>query len=170
MSELPSSEVKVVGRYYRVPSVYVKDFHDFIGWLPILGPRHEDAEIVAFPWQHFHVDWRFAPAKLCRRLSWRGPEYVLAYPLQCPDSRGAKVIVEGPTLQRMKMKRPQFQFPDNGGWVDRLRRHHACDKIVQGRCPHRGLPVEAMHREGDILTCPGHGLRFNALTGEALQA
>lgn len=165
---LPSE--KVVGRYYLVPAVRVNEWHGFQGWLPTLGPKHEDAEIVGFPWSHFHVDWRFAPKWLCDSFSWRGPEYVLAYPIQCPNSRGAKVIEEGPTLRRMKMKREQFEFPRRGGWITALRHHHACDKLVNGRCPHRGLPVEAMHRDGDILTCPGHGLRFNAITGEALQA
>lgn len=170
MSEAPPSEVKVVGCYYLVPAVRVTDWHGFEGWLPVLGPWHEDAEIVGFKWPHFHVDWRFAPAEALNRCSWRGHKYALAYPVQCPDTRGTKVIEEGPSLRKMKMKRAQLQFPNNGGWVDALRRHHACDKLVNGRCPHRGLPVEAMHRDGDVLTCPGHGLRFNAITGEALQA
>ena len=50
-----------VGRFYQVPcvrAVWLKmSFKP--QWWPVLGPAHTDAEIIKFPYHHFHVDYRF---------------------------------------------------------------------------------------------------------------
>lgn len=35
----------------------------------------------------------------------------------------------------------------------------------QNVCPHRGGPVGEGEVEGNIITCPWHGFRFNVMTG-----
>ena len=158
----------ILGKYYQVPAVRVDNWHGFEGWLPVVGPKHEDAEIIKFPWEHFHIDWRFAARSLFDYIaSFRGASYVLAWPVQCPDTRGERVIQEGPILKRMTYKRETPQFPPrpSTSWAPVLAQKYACAKLINGVCPHRGIPVSAMHREGDILTCPGHGLQWNAITG-----
>jgi hypothetical protein len=159
-----------LGKYYRVPAVLVNEWRGFEGWIPVMGPMHEDAEIVNFPWQHFHVDWRFVRADIWNTWKdWRVPGGHFGTPVQCPDTRGAKVIDRGPELRLMKYKRDPGPFPDRGtSWVHLLRKKFACAKLINGTCPHRGIPVSAMRRDGDILTCPGHGLRWNAITGAAV--
>lgn len=160
-----------IGRYYRVPAVLVNDWWGFNGWLPVIGPMHEDAEIVNFPWLHFHIDWRFAATEVWK--CWRDhrvPGGHLAMPIQCPDRDGSRVINRGPEPRLMKYKRATDAFPQvHVSWRAVLQRKFACAKLVNGVCPHRGIPVSAMHREGDILTCPGHGLQWNAITGAAVQ-
>lgn len=167
----------VIGKYYSVPAVKVISWHGFKGWLPIIGPKHEDAEIVGFPWEHYHIDWRFAPKSVFQYLCGHraGPGYVYAYPIQTPDGRGNPSLVGGPETRRMLCKRELPQFPivgerGTGAWVHKLREAFCGASITKGVCPHRGIPVSAMIREGDVLTCPGHGLQFNATTGEALTA
>lgn len=157
-----------VGKFYTVPAVRVRTWHGFSGWLPVIGPKHEDAEFINFPWQHYHLDWRFAPDSVFKKLSyWRGPTFVYGAAIQCPDTRGTRVIDEGPVQKRMKCKREPPAYPfDSAPWVKALAAKYACAKLTKGLCPHRGIPVTAMIRDGDILTCPGHGLRWNALTGE----
>jgi hypothetical protein len=157
----------IVGKYYQVPAVYARDWWGFDGWIPVVGPMHEDAEIVNFPWQHFHIDWRFAPRRLFDFTAGvRGPQFVYASPIQCPDKRGTRVIEEGPILKRMKYKRELLPFPRvPNSWMPVLAEKYACAKLINGVCPHRGIPVSAMHRDGDVLTCPGHGLQWNAITG-----
>jgi hypothetical protein len=165
------SDHRIVGHFYMVPAVRVNEWWGFKGWLPVVGPKHSDAEIVKFPWPHFHVDWRFAPRRVFDHMSgYQGASYALGFPIQCPDSYGTQIIVEGPIQKRMKMKREQLPFPHStrAKWPPELKQHFACAKLVNGLCPHRGIPVEAMHRDGDVLTCPGHGLRWNAITGEAI--
>src|SRR6185369_16121551 len=90
-----------IGKYYRVPAVRVAIWHRFVGWLPVIGPKHEDAEFVNFPHQHFHVNWHFAPERVWtyfRRFG-RYETHHFAWPIQCPDNRGDQVILEGPTLK-----------------------------------------------------------------------
>lgn len=162
-----------LGNFYDVPAVRVNVWRGFAGWIPVVGPKHEDAEIVAFPWQHFHIDWRFASKRVLRNaISYRDPPIPsLAYAsvVQCPDSYDRKVIEEGPVLKRMKCKRELPTYPaDRAPWIPQLEQKFACAKLIAGKCPHRGIPVESMIRDGDVLTCPGHGLRFNATTGELM--
>jgi hypothetical protein len=165
------TEVYEVGTFYRVPAVKVNNWHRFEGWIPVVGPMHEDAEIVHFPWQHFHVDWRFASARLWAYFKDRraiGGHF--GWPIQTPNNDGTQVILAGPEPRRMTYKRDPGAFPANiTRWQKPLREKFACAKLINGTCPHRGIPVSAMHREGDILTCPGHGLKWHAITGDAVQ-
>jgi hypothetical protein len=160
----------IVGNYYRVSAVLAINWHGYrYIWLPVIGPKHEDAELINFPWQHYHLDWRFVSHRVFDWIaSVRGPSFVYASPIQCPDAHGNKGIAEGPVLKRMKCKRELPPFPTKAvenRWLPKLSAKYACAKLVNGACPHRGIPVEAMIRDGDILTCPGHGLRWNAVTG-----
>ena len=36
---------------------------------------------------------------------------------------------------------------------------------ISNTCPHRGGPLGEGYLEGDIVTCPWHGWRFNVKTG-----
>jgi len=175
MSGQLSTEPMVIGKRYTVRAVRVDRWRfEFSGWLPIVGPAHEDAEIVNFPWQHYHIDWRFAPKRVFKAASWRGPKMVYASPCMLNDTAGKPIVVEGPVLRRMTYKREPPPFPRSelgelvkGSRPDQLRAKFACARLIDGKCPHRGIPVSAMRREGDILECPGHGLRWNEITGEA---
>jgi Rieske Fe-S protein len=135
---------------------------------------------VKFPWPHFHIDWRFAPTWLFRRCvsKWtRGGTLLTtgayyATPIMCPNNFGERVIFEGPVLRRMKCKRELDPYPrEHAKWLEGLAKDlhtRGCGRLINGTCPHRGIPVDAMHRDGDVLTCPAHGLRFSASTGEML--
>ncbi|MFY0539938.1 sigma factor-like helix-turn-helix DNA-binding protein [Nannocystis pusilla] len=54
-----------LGRVYLVPCVYIDPAAHvgyaglLKGWWPVIGPRHEDAEIVGFEPMHWHFDYRF---------------------------------------------------------------------------------------------------------------
>lgn len=39
---------------------------------------------------------------------------------------------------------------------------------VENRCPHLGLPLGSGKVEGNVITCPFHGSKFNMSTGENL--
>src|SRR5262245_46578027 len=56
------SELRV-GAYYLVNVVStIPDSRSWQGFsVPVLGPLHEDAQTIGFPWAHYHVDWRFVP-------------------------------------------------------------------------------------------------------------
>ena len=44
--------------------------------------------------------------------------------------------------------------------------YHAIDNT----CPHRGGPLSEGGVEGEVVTCPWHGSKFNVTTGEVLEA
>lgn len=173
----------LLGNYYRVDAVLAARFYGRSNvWIPVIGPKHTDAEHIEFPWPHWHIDWRFAPSWLWslvqpyQRFDRESgklvytPNRYYGVPIQCPDTHGNKVAVRGPEKRRMKMKRELGDYPTRlAKWLPSLQeelRARNCAALVDGRCPHRGIPVSAMKRDGDIFTCPGHGLRWNAITGE----
>ena len=172
----------IIGKRYRVPAVLVAGWlsarHGFNGWLPIIGPMHEDAEIINFPYLHYHVDWRFAPQRainllLSRQMPTRSrPEFLYGTPIMACDTGGVPIVMGAPTLKHMTYKRELPPFPRPPltikGWPEQLAAKFACARLIDGKCPHRGIPVSAMRRDGDILECPGHGLRWNAVTGRAV--
>lgn len=161
-----------VGQYYRVPVLAVADWQGYTGGVPIIGPWHEDAEIIGFAPHHYHVDWRFAPERLvalvtARRTQWKNGK-------ACSDATKlfsrpieARRIVAGavPVLRRRKMRRAMPTFPRATAkqfWLPRLEQAFAGKCAKGGVCPHKGLPLDGLPVRGGMITCPGHGLRFDA--------
>lgn len=160
----------VIGRRYVVPAVLANRFYGLSDiWIPVIGPRHEDSEVIRFPHMHWHIDWRFAPSKLWNRFHHRPSAARYGIVLNCPNMDGDRVVIEGPQPRRMTCKRDLPPYPHKyAQWSEALREHmrqRGCDALVNGRCPHRGVPAESMIRDGDVLTCPAHGLQFSATTG-----
>ncbi len=157
-----------IGKWYRVPCVFGK-VYSMERWWPVMGPKHEDAEFIQFPQQHYHIDWRFVP-KRCMPIT---PTFALAVPLTettptdawyprnanlgKPEPRRAKCIRETPS-----------PYPrGRATWLPRLEAAYTGCKLKPGMvCPHRGIPLESIPAIAGVVTCPGHGLRWNVATGE----
>jgi hypothetical protein len=161
------------GRFYPVPcarhrhkealpprgkSWWPKD-----GWLPLIGPVHEDREVVGFEPLHVHVDTRFLsslPSGLFTEM------YALASPL-CLTGH---MIFEGRYVLEFSMKRrlcrrqPLRWDPTGISWAQKMKdAHRGCQVGADGLCPHRGIPLAASHRLPDgSVVCVGHGLRWAA--------
>lgn len=159
----------IIGKVYTVPCVRVNEWHGYTGWLPVIGPMHSDHGPVNFPHPHYHIDWRFAPKRVTvGRLDW-GTTLLYGAVVQCPNNRG-NAVIEARGNRRLKCQRDLPPYPIRAAkWLPQLARDFADCKIVDGKCPHRGIPVSAMIRDGDVLTCPGHGLRFSIKTGALIR-
>lgn len=163
-----------VGKFYSVPVVRTLDNHRPTGYVPILGPLHSDAGIINFPHEHWHIDWRFASKPLWAYASgiWRSESHcysVVQQPRAVP-SWGLKPLIDekfGVQVMRMKCKREFPSYPySKAVWLTELKKKFAGCTLKPGRiCPHQGVPVVGP-ADGDIVTCPGHGLRWNIKTGE----
>lgn len=162
------SAVYEIGKFYRVPVVFGVVYSYAPRWLPALGPKHEDAAIIGFRDQHYHIDWRFAPEALLKLGSRFGSPLgiVLHEGRANPDGLGR------PELRRIKCKRLMPEFPRHrAGWVERLERAHSACKLKPGMvCPHRGIPLDTLPVVNDVVTCPGHGLRWHVRAGELVTA
>lgn len=173
--------VTEVGKVYNVPCMYTKCRGSFIpndGWVPVLGPKHEDAEHLNFPDPHYHVDWRFIPAQQYRQtLSGRPSGSTLGTVLTntegyYPGTVETELLRGTPVLKRRLCKRAMPIFParPNIDWA-RLERAQAfvCNKLKPGNiCPHRGIDLTPFIEPDGTAICPGHGLRWDTKTGDML--
>lgn len=168
-----------VGKSYRVPCIKTRraladGWRPFWGgaWIPIIGPLHRDDGAVNFRWLHWHVDLRFVGAKVFKALMCYGRS-PFAVPLQkhpvySGEERITDTFIEGDICSRlMKCKRQYPEFPRQlAKWLQQLEMEHQGVKMKGMVCPHRGLPLQGCPLDGDVVTCPGHGLRWNIKTGE----
>lgn len=150
-----------IGRYYRVPCVWVPMWKIKV---PLFGPLHEDREIIGFPDEHWHIDWRFVPRAFMDRWTSRRSPHGLVL-----SKQNAVGSIE---TRRLKCKREMPVFPThpNGNkpvfWLADLEKAHADARLKCGRiCPHRGLPLEGCPVRDGIVVCPGHGLAWDVETG-----
>lgn len=172
-----------VGKFYRVPCIkgagskYDGIFSD--EWIPVVGPEHSDAEIIGFPYRHWHVDWRFASGRVFERakrqhFTRNGDSDVFNYVLQRYASLGSgredldnPFVATGEVVQRrVKCRRELPAYPhQRAAWMPKLEEKFATACMKHMVCPHRGIPLDGCPRDGDVVTCPGHGLRWNVKTG-----
>lgn len=156
----------IVGRHYLVPCLAFNE-----GWIPVTGPRHEDADLPGGETPHHHADLRFAPAPLVRRLlsetvhdlcSLAGIEHAARCALFMV------VSVPGvPELRPMPCLRKQPLHP--GAKLTRTVEARLGDKArltPDGRCPHQRIPLLSQpllpREDGQLVrTCPGHGAQFD---------
>lgn len=182
---IPLSEPCQIGRFYTVPAVRML-CHELIyssgvkfkrgERIPIIGPEHEDAEIVGFPHQHWHIDWRFVNGRIWDRVlrvtafvaennpAW-GNGRVFGIPLMRRWNN--RVQTGDPEPMRMKCQRAMPVYPSDVAFLPALEKAYADHRLGKCRvCPHQRVPLGNLPVEADgSLTCPAHGLRWNATTG-----
>lgn len=172
------TEPPIVGKFYMVPCVEVsqaKEQHGHRGGIfPVTGPKHEDAEIVGFPPHHWHYDFRFFDL---RQWAWAQTFHESPFNRAlCVETQNyfTKELIPNhgisakPTLMRRRCHRLQPEYPGHLPlWRLELPKAYAERRVTCGKCPHRGLPLLSLPREPgtDIVTCPGHGLRWDLKTG-----
>lgn len=177
----------IVGQWYFVPCVRVSVaartiWMEVNGWVPVIGPKHRDAEYLGFEFEHWHIDWRFVshtPYKWATEGAGKSPlSRVLTN--DSGDRHNPK-LTNAPELRRIKCKRPMPDFPVvrkaviplygdavSGRKWERLERAQAivCNKLKPGNiCPHRGIDLTPFIKEDGTVICPGHGLRWDTKTG-----
>jgi hypothetical protein len=139
-------------------------------WVPILGPKHEDAAYIGFPKQHYHFDFRF--------LKNGGFRYLVN-----ADSPKAHGCVAGDDafhintvrLLRRVCVRQMHEWPVTDtrdrpiSWMPALEQAFADKRMKCMTCPHRGMPLNGMPVKDGVVVCPGHGLAWNIQTGELVR-
>jgi hypothetical protein len=163
----PSPVDVEVGKMYRVPCVRrlnARDPSDFLGkgWMPVIGPIHDDKEVIGVAPLHLHYDSRFLsiepdwsrPGPLGRLGTVVGVDVdetfgiqrKLQYALKLRKCRRATDV-----WTPVKFTRPLEEA------------HRRCRIGPDGLCPHRGIPLALGARLQDGSTvCAGHGLRWSA--------
>lgn len=135
-----------------------------------MGPKHDDMEHVGFPWKHWHYDFRFLSDGQMLGLHGSPFSHVLGPVRFNLAHTPIPEVAAAPELKRLKCRRRLAKYPLAAVeklWGPKLRAAYTDKRVTCGKCPHRGLPLESLPREPgtDIVTCPGHGLRWDLKTG-----
>lgn len=167
MAANPSPVNCVANRYYNLPCINLSvksSTHSFWGkWVPLIGPPHQDKEIVNFPYWHIHVDTRFLTLNnLCESAYAAGAPVCFGGPSPNLD-KIYEDIVNNSALQvkRLQCRRAEpLAFP-SAPWRKELQQAYADSRAVDGVCPHRGIPITCGHQLAlGVRQCPGHGLAW----------
>ena len=163
------------GHVYRVPVVRGTWWSWTRDWV-VLGPRHEDAEFIDFPHQHYHLDPRFVPLTVWRdaQESASGLRRILGAPLMNglnPTHEWSPPEPLGVRRRKMLRSVPEWMIAgafNAAPWEAKLRAAYADDRLRDGVCPHRGADLRGMEPdEHGCVVCPLHGLRWNVATGRS---
>jgi hypothetical protein len=157
-----------VGKFYDVPTVY-GEIRGLVRHWPVLGPMHSDGEIIGFAPDHYHLDWRFIGERVIDSVTHHGRMSMFATVIHA--GVGSALNPNGlpePILRRLKCKRQFPNYPHwRAPWMAKLEAHFAGCRLRHRVCPHRGVPLNSLPVSTDgYITCPAHGLRFRADTGE----
>jgi hypothetical protein len=166
MSDLSAIDLEPykVGRYYRVPTVTAYLFDWLRPW-PVLEPMHNDAEIIGFRYDHYHLDWRFVSErafKSLERKNWY--RSVLSIPLMTSERQNAQGLPL-PVMRRLKCKRDMPVFPERAPFIGKLEDRYAPCRMKRGICPHQGVSLRSLPERDGVVECPAHGLRWWVKTG-----
>ena len=182
-----------IGRYYRIPHVRARwpgASRRKAWWIPVLGPLHEDREIIGFMDVHWHVDYRFLPTAVRKRLrdlkvhpAWDvfDTPVTKVVPVGWSEHHGRKVgyLPEGQPPEtymrdrRVKCKAdyPADPFAEVASWFADLEAAYADRSLKAGLiCPHRGADLSTFTPDEEgCVTCPLHGLRWHIETGKLVR-
>ncbi len=152
-----------IGETHPVPCAIMKPHLPFLGLMevPILGPRHEDAAIIGFAFQHYHIDWRFVDDETLARL----------WSYEKPGDEPLHVLLLKPERVEMRSLTVQRQFSafPTAKYLPALEAQYAEARLGSSRiCPHKGADLALIAPVDGVVTCPLHGLRWCHTTGKLL--
>jgi hypothetical protein len=173
MAAHSSPEGCIAGRFYMVPCIshpkLKRSSFNWGKWIPLIGSLHQDIEHVGFEPFHIHVDTRFLTLSgdgyhyesqalgrvvtLSGKIEMKGllDEYYLGI--------AKKAVLE---LRRLQCRRPAPPVFPQVSWANSLQSAYAGCRIVDGLCPHRGIPIACgRHVAPGVRQCPGHGLAWD---------
>lgn len=159
----------IVGEFYLVPcyvhSGYLK-FHCSKSFItPLLNHPHNDIENGQFE-THYHQDDRFIPKFGNKRVLKSGKYEILPHiRLNVRESDLVKVFpkLEYFALKCIKLEVDSITSP---GFISKSKFKHNC--IYKNKCPHRGYDLSNEVPVNGVITCPLHGLKFDAETKELI--
>jgi hypothetical protein len=155
---VPIDAAAIVGKLYMVPCVRIIGEKE---WVPVLGPKHEDREIIGFIQEHYHHDPRFMTKKnfeIGKECSPDVPGGILLT-VVADEALFFDDKTELETSFQVKVcKREMPTFPVSN-FRDSIRAAYANHTLKDGLvCPHRGVPLAPFETAEGFAICPGHGL------------
>jgi hypothetical protein len=150
----------VIGQRYLVPCVSMSFCgapDEGMAWIPVIGSRHEDREIIGFKQFHWHYDFRFVSDRVFRASGGTPP-------ITSIDMKGVLVGADTGSVEKVRMcRRKMPAYPLDAHFRVALETAFADAEVVVVEgcrlCPHQGLPLDGLPVDSaGAVTCPGHGL------------
>lgn len=151
------------GEVFLVPCMYQnKNGYEYI--TPVINHPHNDVEngqrIV-----HYHADYRFLIYEYVDDLLYvknQHSKYIF-----CENKRPV-LHVDGEIVHiLLPVINEDFAGITSPVHIKNSKLKHDC--VYKGKCPHRGYDLSQVRAINDVITCPLHGLRFDAWTGVLLK-
>lgn len=162
----------IVGEHYLVPCVkaYTANWADdwsedegTDGTVPVLGDFHDDKEIINFPEEHIHIDFRFISSREFKYLNAAGLIFGKVVSKKYITFQGYEYL--NWEVRRCNRRMPPFphQNPElHWTWMPWLEDAYKDKQLTCDRCPHRGMDLRSIPRDRQgNRTCPGHGLTWD---------
>lgn len=161
------------GKFYLIHNVFAEWDGHRDHW-PVIGPFHTDKQFFAFDYGHYHIDGRFLNAHQRDYAEHRF--YTLGAQIQrtpLMTRGGFNDPMPKPELKRRKCWISHLDYEHSHEEpVQKLAKHFAGQQCAHGKsgwiCPHQKAPLGSIAAIDGVITCPLHGLRFDAATGIAL--
>lgn len=178
-------EPPIIGKKYLVPCIiessgkyYSTDESVYYGTktkpimyvYPIINHPHTDFESGQY-YIHYHVDYRFVHMKGLIPVN-KDKRYEFAPNIRFnlvdeEYSRFALGWNKSPRIEYHPLRCIRLNNLGIAGDVSRAKMKHQC--IHKGKCPHRGYDLSQEVAINGIITCPLHGLEFDALTKKIIK-
>jgi hypothetical protein len=165
------TEPPIVGRYYLVPTVFVRWHHKLSHW-PVIGPPHEDKEFFNFDLTHYHIDGRFLNADQRQHAEYYSTlEYIIESAPLHADRYDPTAVMPKPVYMKKRCWSANLDYVHHHQKpvqeVAKAFVGHQC--VGRGKagwiCPHRKASLGSVMAIDGVITCPLHGLRINAESG-----
>lgn len=184
----------VVGETYLVPCITMDYGQNGVWDVPVFGTVHSDPELgVAASFDHLHIDQRFVTEIYLNKFHHCGSSNLFAKPEVSimVQRRLTLPVLSGPNIKGTREEKPMeclreiYLTPymvnrdksvnrwftgDSLNHFGRFEDKHGDATLKACKvCPHRGIPLESMPVRNGLITCPGHGLDFDACTGKLVR-
>lgn len=180
-------EELIIGQSYLRPCIRAQWNQFHAQWIPVLGTIHRDVEHIMADFDHVHVDYRFMPAKIrnetereldqSTRIFKVNPVHsepvsnVLPLGYETPITLEAAARIQTDLwldVMPCTYAGPYPEYPASFvHWMKDLSKAYRNARLIDGHiCPHQGTDLTGIEpdRNGNV-TCPLHGLCWNAKTG-----
>lgn len=154
----------IVGKFYLVPVITVNNDYE----MPIIPIWHDDADIGVVA-KHYHIDVRFVVDDRLEYSRTFDRETATLGQILTAEGVWCRVIEGSWVFARRKCRRRMPAMPRVKNFENVAKRHIG-RKIVCGKCPHRGFPLESLPKdENGHVICNGHGLKIDMNKREVIE-
>jgi len=150
-----------MGEVYSVPCI-VKGEDGKLLITPVIDHPHSDRE-NGQPETHYHADYRFIRTDMDGEPIKSHSRHVYLHAERPVAGRDGHLI-----HYPLPVVSEKFENVTHHSRIRRSKLNQKC--IHKGKCPHRGYDLSQVEAVDGIITCPLHGLKFNAETKQLIKS